>query len=96
VQQSVDGGKNWATQYTVEGAQTLTAGATPGPTVCWLVGQAGSILLTTDGRIWQRVKFPEPVTLTQVMATDARNATVTAIDGRSFTTTDGGVTWQRK
>ena len=32
---------------------------------------------------------------TGVRATDAKTATVTASDGRAFTTTDGGATWQR-
>jgi hypothetical protein len=42
---------------------------------------------------WRRVGFPEPIDLTAVRATDARTATVTTVDGRSFATTDGGGTW---
>ena len=71
----------------------LIAGASPLPSVCWLVGRAGTVLLTTDGRSWQRLTFPESVDLTTVRALDARRATVTTADGRTFTTTDGGLTW---
>jgi photosystem II stability/assembly factor-like uncharacterized protein len=63
--------------------------------VCWLVGRAGTVLLSTDGRSWQRLAFPEAVNLVSVTATDTKTATVTASDGRRFSTTDGGVTWAR-
>ncbi len=63
VQRSLDAGATWANQYSAEDGVMLTAGAAPTPTVCWLVGRAGVIVLTTDGRDWQRVKFPEPVDL---------------------------------
>ena len=73
----------------------LIAGASPLPSVCWLVGRAGTVLLTTDGRSWQRLTFPESVDLTTVRALDARRATVTTADARTFTTADGGLTWTR-
>ena len=73
----------------------LIAGASPLPSVCWLVGRAGTVLLTTDGRSWQRLTFPESVDLTSVRAIDARRATVTTSDARMFTTADGGLTWTR-
>jgi photosystem II stability/assembly factor-like uncharacterized protein len=50
--------------------------------------------LSTDGRTWQRVAFPESVDLVSIRASDGVNATVTAADGRTFTTTDGGRTWR--
>ena len=93
VQRSLDAGATWANQYSAEDGVMLTAGAAPTPTVCWLVGRAGVIVLTTDGRDWQRVKFPEPVDLTAVTSTDARTATVTTANGRRFLTTDGGRNW---
>jgi hypothetical protein len=94
VQVSRDRGTSW--EPLASGVTTdLTAGAAPSPFVCWLVGRAGTVLLTTDARTWQRVTFPEPVDLASVRATDARQATVTAGDGRTFTTTDGGRTWNR-
>ena len=93
VARSDDRGLTWQTQVT--GAPTpLTAGAAPASTTCWLVGRGGVIVLSTDGRTWQRVQFPESIDLTAVTATDAAHATVTATDGRRFTTADGGNTWR--
>jgi photosystem II stability/assembly factor-like uncharacterized protein len=60
-----------------------------------VVGKAGAVLLTTDGVTWRRVAFPEMADLSAVRATDARSATVSTVDGRMFTTTDGGETWSR-
>jgi photosystem II stability/assembly factor-like uncharacterized protein len=61
--------------------------------VCWLVGARGLVLLTTDAVRWRRMAFPESVDLVAVQATDASHATVTAADGRRFSTSDGGATW---
>jgi Photosynthesis system II assembly factor YCF48 len=95
VQRSADGGATWQTQDTGV-SQTLSAGASPSPSVCWLVGPGGIVLLSTDGRSWMRVAFPEAVPLAAIRATDAENATVTTADGREFVTDDGGRTWTRK
>jgi hypothetical protein len=95
VQRSADAGSTWRTESTGASA-TLTAGASPSPSVCWLVGQAGTVLLSTDGRTWRRIAFPEAVDLRSVEATDQETATVTTADGRAFVTTDGGQTWSRK
>ena len=94
VQRSADGGATWRTEAT--GATvTLTAGSSPSPSVCWLIGPNGTIVLSTDGRSWRRLPFPEAVDLRSVAATDNENATVSAVDGRAFVTTDGGQTWAR-
>lgn len=93
VERSTDGGARWEPQRSGTTAD-LTAGAAPSSSVAWLVGAAGTVLLTTDGERWQRLSFPVATDLTSVAATDARNATVTAADGRTFTTRDGGITWQ--
>jgi hypothetical protein len=90
---SGDAGVTWEATPTGVGTD-LTAGASPSGTVCWVVGRAGMVLLTTDGRQWQRVMFPVAVDLAAIQAADARTATVTSVDGRRFTTTDGGTTWQ--
>jgi photosystem II stability/assembly factor-like uncharacterized protein len=92
VERSTDGGSSWVAQSTGIAAD-LTAGTSPSPQVCWLVGRAGTVLLTSDGLRWQRVRFPETVDLTAVQATDVRTATITTADGRRFSTADGGVTW---
>jgi hypothetical protein len=54
----------------------------------------GTVLMSNDRERWQRIAFPEAADLTGVTADDARTATVTASDGRTFRTSDGGVTWQ--
>jgi hypothetical protein len=96
VQRSLDSGATWVDQYRADEGVTLTAGMAPSTTACWLVGRAGAIVRTIDGRTWQRVRFPEPLDFTTVVAGDARTATVTAADGRQFATTDGGTTWTRR
>lgn len=94
VQFSTNGGSIWEDVSTGVTAR-LTAGASPFPLVCWLVGQGGTVLLTTDGRRFERKSFPEAVDLNGVLAKDARSASVTAADGRIFSTADGGTTWTR-
>jgi hypothetical protein len=76
-----------------EESPILTAGIAPSTTVVWLVGRSGFVLLATDGKTWHRVKFPETVDLIGVSATDARTATVTSADGRTFSTANGGASW---
>jgi len=95
VEHSTDGGSTWEVLPTGVVAD-LTAGMSPSPSVCWLVGRAGTVLLSTDGRRWQRVAFPEATDLVAVQASDARTATVTTADGRTFRTADGGVSWDRR
>ncbi len=71
----------------------LTAGASPSPSVCWVVGRNGTVLRSTDGRTWTGVNIPEAADLVSVDATDASIAIVTTADGRRFRTSDGGRTW---
>ena len=92
VEHTTNGGATWEAVPTGIGVD-LTAGAAPSRLVCWLVGRAGTVLLSTDGRTWRRVLFPDMTDLVAVQATDARIATVTTADGRTFRTTDGGRTW---
>jgi len=62
--------------------------------VCWLVGPAGTVVVTGDGgRSWQRIAFPAAVDLRSVRATDDKTATVVTADSRQFSTSDGGATW---
>jgi hypothetical protein len=92
IQRSMDGGSTWQDQQ-IGVAGPLTAGSSPAPSVCWLVGHGGTVVLTTDGRSWRRLTFPESVDLIAVRATDAQSATVTTADGRTFSSTDSGLTW---
>ncbi len=72
----------------------ISAGSSPGGKICWLVGTAGTILRTTDGRGWLVVPPPTNADFTAVQATSATSATVTAADGRKFSTLNAGQTWQ--
>jgi photosystem II stability/assembly factor-like uncharacterized protein len=94
VQRSADAGATWRTEVT-GATETLTAGSSPSPSVCWLIGPGGSVFLTTGGGLWRRLAFPEPVDLHSISATDAENATVTTVDGHEYVTSDGGGTWSR-
>ena len=94
LEHSADGGARWdAVSLGVPAA--LTAGAAPSVAACWVVGRAGAIWRSEDGRTWRRVPFPEMTDLSSVRATDARAASVSTADGRTFNTTDGGTTWSR-
>ena len=74
--------------------QQLTAGSAASTKVCWIVGRAGAILRTTDGKHWRKIPAPATANLVSVDARNKRSATVTTADGRIFSTEDGGRTWQ--
>jgi photosystem II stability/assembly factor-like uncharacterized protein len=103
IQRSTDGGTTWAsvdpvaatfaTRANTGAAPVLMAGSSPSRDVCWIVGRAGVVLLSTNGATWQRRPFPETADLTSVRASSATNAVVMTADGRQFVTTDGGATW---
>jgi hypothetical protein len=92
LQYSATGGRQWET-LDIDVNVELTAGASSGASVCWLVGRGGTVLRTIDGRRFQRIPFPEAVDLISVASASDTAATVTASDGRVFRTADGGVTW---
>jgi hypothetical protein len=94
IQRSTDGGATWQPQAAPAGI-VLTAGSSPARDVCWIVGRAGTVVLSTDGTAWKARPFPEAVNLAAVRAIDAKNATVTTSDGRQFSTADGGATWSK-
>lgn len=100
VQRTTDGGATWAIVDPIatgnrgnRSSVALVAGSSPGRDVCWIVGRAGLVLLSTDGATWHRRPLPETVDATAVRATDATNAIVTTADGRRFATVDGGLSW---
>jgi len=94
VERSTTGGGQWEPTSLPE-ATTLTAGASPAPSVCWLVGRAGAVYVTTDGLRFTRVPFPERTDFVSIQASDDSRATVITIDGRTFRTEDRGATWIR-
>lgn len=78
---------------TIDPPDLLLAGTATSPSVCWIVGRRGAVYLTTDGSLFVRLPFPEPVDLASVAASDDRTATVSSLDGRSWQTADQGRTW---
>jgi Putative zinc-finger len=93
VSRTSNGGATWSEQFTGN-ATPLIGGSSPAPTVCWVVGTRGVVLLSIDGQTWRRLEFPDPAAdLVRVTAVDANSATVTAVDGRVFRTANGGRTW---
>ena len=92
VERSRNEGATWERLDT--GVRTLLrAGDCPSASTCWVVGDAGVVLLTTDAQQWRQVTPPSPEDLVAVDAADARAAVVRAANGRSFRTTDGGTRW---
>jgi hypothetical protein len=94
VLKSTDDGE-WAV-VTITPAVFILNGHAPSPTVCWLVGRAGIVMLSTDGTKFLRVRSPDLADLRSITAIDAQQATVTTNDGRVFTTFDAGETWLLK
>jgi putative zinc finger protein len=77
-------------------AGQITDASAPSEGVCWVVGRSGTVLRSTDHQTWQRVNIPQAVDLSAITATDARTATVMTADGRTFSTSDGGMTWTQQ
>jgi len=92
VTKSTNAGETWQPIAIVPPAIILN-GASPSPTVCWLIGRAGIVMRSIDGVKFVRVAFPDVADLRSIKAVDAREATVTTVDGRVFTTMDGGENW---
>jgi photosystem II stability/assembly factor-like uncharacterized protein len=92
IEHSTDSGATWERLSSGVSAD-LTAGSATSPITVWIVGRAGTVLLSTDGRQWRRVASPDRADLVSVRADDALIASVTTADGRTFRTSDGGQTW---
>ena len=95
VELSKDGGTNWKTQQlrSFQANPQITAGNAPTVNICWLVGRNGVILLTRDAEHWVPIPPPLSVDFVGVTAQDNFSATVTAADGRKFSTDDAGDHW---
>lgn len=94
IERSEDGGRTWIIVRPSAG-EVLTGGIAPTESICWMIGRSGVVLVTVDGVTFARVPVPEGIDLASVSATDARSATVTAVDGRRFRTDDSGRTWHQ-
>jgi hypothetical protein len=91
VSKSSDGGATWS-QVLLEAGQFVLAGVAPTPQVCWLVGRAGLVLLTTNGQDFKSVTRPTSADL-RFVRVEGNRLIVSAVDGTSFATTDEGRTW---
>jgi hypothetical protein len=91
---SFDSAHTWVTQKSGVTAD-LTAGSSPSAKVCWVVGKAGTILLTTDkGNHWKQLASPIKEDIAGVFAEDAKRASIWNVShSQSFGTNDGGATW---
>jgi hypothetical protein len=95
IHRSTDGGHTWKPQASGI-TLTMLAGSAPTPLVCWAVGQKGAILRTIDGSNWEVVAAPTSLDLVAVVARGGSSATITALDGQTWVTTDGARTWQHR
>lgn len=95
IERSEDSGRSWFVVRLPQG-EVITAGASPAPLVCWLVGRRGLVLIATDGTNFTPLPFPEPVDLTAVSSPNVLVATVTTADGRVFRTENSGRDWRRQ
>jgi hypothetical protein len=91
--EKADANGNWTTQASGVEANLLgIAFATP--SVGWAVGQAGTVLRTTDGgTTWNQVPIPTRAELIRVSASGEYVARVVTRDGQTLATTDGGKSW---
>lgn len=94
VERSTNTGTSWEPAI-IQGGTVISGGSSPEPLVCWLVGPAGAVRVTTDGIRFDSVPFPEAADLVSVRASSATIAVVTTIDGRQFRTDDRGSSWSR-
>jgi hypothetical protein len=93
IEQTEDGGATWQGQLLNPSAD-ITAGSAPAPSICWLVGRAGVIFLTEDGKNWRKLPSPSPSDFVAVVAKSATSATVTVTEEEKWSTDDAGKTWR--
>jgi photosystem II stability/assembly factor-like uncharacterized protein len=93
VERTTDGGTTWNGQQVSQNAR-LIAGSAPSAKVCWIVGRDAAIVLTKNGTDWERVDPPAQADFVAVTAKNDNAATVTAVDGKKYTTSDRGKKWK--
>jgi hypothetical protein len=93
IARSTDGGITWQAQQPLTDVHLLT-GVAVSPSICWIAGRDGIILLTKDGANWATIPPPVHADFVNISARDGSSATVTTADGRRFATQDAGKNWQ--
>ncbi len=95
IEVSNDSGVTWQMQRPgIAGA--MTSGFALSSKICWIVGRAGAVLRTVNGTDWKQVAAPTTLELTHVTVWSAKRAQVTAADGSSYVTKDGGKSWTKQ
>lgn len=94
IEYSFDSSHTWELQKSGVTAD-LTGGSAPSAKICWVIGKAGTILLTTDrGKHWKKMTSPIKEDIGGIDARDGKRASIwTASHKQSFETNDGGLTW---
>jgi photosystem II stability/assembly factor-like uncharacterized protein len=94
IEYSFDSSRTWEQQNSGVTAD-LTGGSAASAKVCWVIGKAGTVLLTTDrGKHWKKITTPIKENLAGVFAQDGKRASIwTDSHKQSFETNDGGATW---
>ncbi len=99
IERSSDSEQTWQKQDSGV-TNDLLAGSAPTNDVCWIAGTRGTILRTADGGAhWTKLTSPKLLgnvipDWNFITAADANNATVSTLDGRTFSTSDGGISWK--
>jgi hypothetical protein len=99
IERSTDSEQTWQKQDSGV-TNDLLAGSAPTNDVCWIAGTRGTILRTADGGAhWTKLTSPKLLgnvipDWNFITAADANNATVSTLDGRTFSTSDGGTSWK--
>ncbi len=93
IEHTEDGGATWHGQL-LNPAAEFTAGSAPAPSICWLVGRAGVIFLTVDGKNWRKLPSPSTDDFVAIVAKSARSATVTVTEEEKWSTRNAGKTWR--
>jgi len=97
---STDGGKNWQT-VPFAGNLVFRSVAVIGPNV-WVGGQGGALYYSgDDGSQWHRLSpasdgVPLAQDISALSFQDAQHGNLTTADGQTWTTSDGGRTWQKQ
>jgi hypothetical protein len=80
-----------AQRYVAKATTSEAAGADP--MIRWRIVSSKDVERSVDGgKTWVETASP-PGPLVSIRDVDERRATITAQDGRTFTTADGGATW---
>jgi hypothetical protein len=80
----------WANEHSVE--SPIVAGAYVGPEIAWLAAAGGTVLRRTSVG-WFETSARAEGEVASIRASSPARASVTLEDGRTFDTTNAGVTW---